>query len=207
MLLLEAALTAEPKAEIEWTKDGTLIESSGRIEIKTTKNCHQLKIRDAVVSDAGQYAIKAQNKLGAVESQCHIVVTEMPKFLKELESIEMEEGKQVEFSIRISGSPKPDVQWFLNGKQVESKDAYEVRTEGDVSTMAIGSCDLEDAGEIRCIASNSIGEASSTANLMVIKVETAPEIRGDVELEKNGIEGDDITFDLEFSGDNVSCRW
>ena len=207
MLLLEAELTAEPKPEIEWTKDSTLIESNERIEIKTTKNCHQLKIKDAVVNDAGQYAIKAHNKLGAVESHCHVVVTEIPKFLKGLESREIKEGEEAEFSIRVSGSPKPDVQWSLNGKQVESKDAYKVSTEGDVSLLAIGSCHLEDAGEIRCIASNSAGEVSSSVNLVVTKVETAPKIQGEVELEKNGVEGDDVTFDLEFSGDNVSCRW
>ena len=205
MLLLEAEVTAEPKPEIEWMKDSTLIESSERVEIKTTKNCYQLKIKDAVVSDAGQYAIKAHNKLGAVESQCHVVVTEMPKFLKELESREIKEGEEAEFSIRVSGSPNPDVQWFLNGKQVESKDG--VKMEDGASFWAIGSCKLEDAGEIRCIASNSVGEVSSSANLVVTKVEAAPEIQGEVALEKIGIEGDDVTFDLEFSGDNVSCRW
>lgn len=207
LLLLEAELTAEPKAETEWTKDGTLIESSERIEIKTIKNCHRLKIKDAVVSDAGEYTIKAQNKLGVVESHCHVVVTEIPKLLKELESIEIKQGEAAEFSVQISGSPKPDLQWFLNGKQVESKEGYEIRIEDDVAFLAIGSCDLEDAGEIRCVVSNIVGDVSSNANLVVIKVETAPEIQGEVELDKKGMEGDDVTFDLKFSGDNVSCRW
>ncbi len=50
----------------------------------------------------------------------------------------------------VSGTPKPDVSWYLNGSQLGPSDAIIIVTEEDKVTLTLKGITPDKAGEITC---------------------------------------------------------
>ena len=66
------------------------------------------------------------------------------------------------------GLPTPDVRWFHGDVDVTSSYNYEVLYAPDGrTTLRINEVFDEDAGQFTCLAENELGQASTTAELVV----------------------------------------
>lgn len=207
ILELEVAVTGEPKPEIEWLKNGIILDETDRVILNNKGSTYQLMIKETTSDDAGNYTAVAKNKIETIKSNCLVNISTTPAFEKELQPAGANVGDDVTFKVTVLGSPKPDLSWSINGKLVENNERFDVIREGNDACLVIKSCNVEDAGVVCCLASNVIGEVRSETRLTVVKPLDAPSVDDDVLLEVDGIEGEDVLLRLPFSGESVTVRW
>ncbi|XP_066291888.1 twitchin-like isoform X20 [Branchiostoma lanceolatum] len=92
---------------------------------------------------------------------------EAPGFRQPIKSIAVIKGKPAKFEAIVTGTPEPDVSWYVNGQEVAPTDKTQIsREEGGRASLVLTSV-TDDGGNIACTARNSAGTASSTAKLVV----------------------------------------
>jgi len=77
------------------------------------------------------------------------------------------EHEKVEFKVKVLGTPKPSVQWFKDDMEVFSSDRLEIREEEDGGSVVVREARLNDSGNIKCVATNILGRATSVAQLII----------------------------------------
>jgi len=161
-----------------------------------------LIIKNAQPEDAGQYLVSAKNDLDEVKDSCKLNVQSPPKFIQQLEDKEVLKGKPLELVVKVQGSPKPECQFFKDGKPIDEKTAkkmkFDCKQDGDnyIYTAKCDSCDLEDAGNYSVIVtSGSMGQITSACT---VNVNAPPEISGMSDI--GGQEGDTVHFRVKVIG-------
>ncbi|XP_064441820.1 myosin light chain kinase, smooth muscle-like [Mirounga angustirostris] len=92
-----------------------------------------------------------------------------PIFIQPLSSLRVRSGDTVRFHARVSGIPKPEIQWFHNQQPIlPTKDVvFHFEESTGMALMFIVDAYSEHAGQYSCRASNCAGEASCAAALTV----------------------------------------
>ena len=81
---------------------------------------HVLTIKDAVLEDAGDYEVVASNRIGNTEMVGKLsIVTEPPTFPTPLADVTTKLGCTESFSAVVAGTPKPEVGWQRDGKELK----------------------------------------------------------------------------------------
>ena len=94
---------------------------------------------------------------------------EPPSFKHPLKPLSVGEGELVVFVCHIIGNPPPTVEWYRNEDLASTNADFVVSydEESGISELVIVECLTEDAGIFKCVASNDIGEAVTSAQLSV----------------------------------------
>lgn len=71
-------------------------------------------------------------------------------------------------SCAVRGWPPPRVTWFRNGENLDGSPAVYTTDTLGVCSLVITSVSLEDSGLYKAVAENALGQAISTATLLVI---------------------------------------
>uniref|UniRef100_A0A8C9AFB2 Immunoglobulin-like and fibronectin type III domain-containing protein 1 n=1 Tax=Prolemur simus TaxID=1328070 RepID=A0A8C9AFB2_PROSS len=96
-------------------------------------------------------------------------LSQKPRFLVGLRAHLLPQGCECRMSCAVQGSPRPRVTWFKNDQSLEgSPAAYSTDLLG-VCSLVIPSVSPEDSGEYKAVAENTLGQAVSTATLIVIE--------------------------------------
>ena len=66
-------------------------------------------------------------------------------------------------SCAIDGNPKPSISWTKNGSPVSTGGDSRISFATDNEQLIITNVNRSDHGEYRCVASNSLGNATSSA--------------------------------------------
>ncbi|XP_029109266.1 obscurin [Scleropages formosus] len=91
-----------------------------------------------------------------------------PVFLTELQSQDAPEGYPVSFDCVVIGKPPPSTRWYKDGKLIEENDHYMINEDQEgCHQLIITAVRPSDMGAYRCVAENSSGIASTTAELRV----------------------------------------
>lgn len=95
-------------------------------------------------------------------------VGEAPRFTTELSTVTTEEGKPVQLSCVVIGSPRPMVTWILDGEPLIESDTYvtEYHHDGTV-ILNITKSFQEDEGEYTVEATNPFGSVRTQAELIL----------------------------------------
>uniref|UniRef100_A0A7N8X3R8 Ig-like domain-containing protein n=1 Tax=Mastacembelus armatus TaxID=205130 RepID=A0A7N8X3R8_9TELE len=87
----------------------------------------------------------------------------------QLSSAAVTTGETARFTVKVSGFPKPTVQWSHNGNVIKSSSVYKLIEEKEEYTLVITRVTSEYEGEYSCTATNRFGQTTSTTYLEVKK--------------------------------------
>ncbi|NXM37276.1 PALLD protein, partial [Oxyruncus cristatus] len=91
-----------------------------------------------------------------------------PQFTQKLRSQEVAEGNKVLLECRVAGNPVPDVRWFCEGKELQNSPDIQIHSEsGGLHSLIIAEAFEDDTGRYTCLASNSIGSDSTSAEIFI----------------------------------------
>uniref|UniRef100_A0A8C4TM89 Palladin n=1 Tax=Falco tinnunculus TaxID=100819 RepID=A0A8C4TM89_FALTI len=91
-----------------------------------------------------------------------------PQFTQKLRSQEVAEGNRVLLECRVAGNPVPDVRWFCEGKELQNSPDIQIHSaSGGLHSLIIAEAFEDDTGRYTCLASNSIGSDSTSAEIFI----------------------------------------
>ena len=167
--------------DIDWYKNDAVIEeATSRTEFveNEERGSYAYLIYGATTEDQATYRCTAVNEAGEVSCEGQLTVREnviSPRFLQRLEDKKVVEGSDVDLEVEVSGRPKPTLKWLKDDRDIVADDHIQIDTEGRIHTLTIPKSRLVDGGTYSCVASNSGGRDSCSANLDVEKEMHAPE--------------------------------
>ncbi|XP_012495074.1 PREDICTED: myosin light chain kinase, smooth muscle [Propithecus coquereli] len=146
---------------------------------------------------------KAATKKIPMESQRDLT---FPKFVSKPQSQEVREDQTVKFRCEVSGIPKPEVAWFLEGTLVRrQKGTVEVYEDAGSHYLCLLRARARDSGKYSCTASNIQGQVSCSWTLLVERLavmEVAPSFSS-VLKDCTVIEGQDFVLQCSVQGTPV----
>lgn len=77
------------------------------------------------------------------------------------------QGSQVRLDVRVTGIPTPVVKFYRDGVEIKSSPDFKILQEGDLYSLIIAEAYPEDSGTYSVNATNSVGRATSTAELLI----------------------------------------
>jgi len=83
------------------------------------------------------------------------------------------EHEKVEFKVKVLGTPKPTLQWYKDDMEVFCSDRLDIREEEDGGSVIVKEVRMSDSGNIKCVATNILGRATSVGQLII---EAAPRL-------------------------------
>ncbi|VDK55346.1 unnamed protein product [Cylicostephanus goldi] len=123
---------------------------------------------------------RAENVVGRFETKARLTVIpqekpkKAPRFSELLSDKTEVEGNTVVFEVgvrsvvaRVEAEPKPDIKWFLKGVELSASEHVEIREFDGSVKLELRGIKLDEAGEVKCVATNSEGSAETSSKLIV----------------------------------------
>ncbi|XP_070134544.1 titin isoform X5 [Drosophila bipectinata] len=149
-----------------WPKSVCWYNTSGRVEtaeryklIEDGLGVYMIEIKPSESCDAGDWKCVVTSFDGSTGiTTCSVKMDiprnyRKPRFMESLRAVLTEEGL-VSFECKVVGFPTPALKWFKDGHELKPGDVYQLTGTNSLGTYC-------------CIASNCMGETSSTAVLTV----------------------------------------
>lgn len=167
--VLEAKITGFPKPKVTWYRETEIIESSERHKfLYEDFESYALMIKNVKKEEAGKYHIKAVNELGQAETSGKLIVNSPPKFKKQLRDQSIMTDETLKIDVEIQASPEPDVKWYKDGRQLKEGERIKYKHEsGEIYQLLVEKVNTEDSGTYSCIATNELGQQSSSSAVTV----------------------------------------
>uniref|UniRef100_H0XTM2 Ig-like domain-containing protein n=1 Tax=Otolemur garnettii TaxID=30611 RepID=H0XTM2_OTOGA len=175
----EAHISGFPVPEVSWFRDGQEISTSTLpgVQISLSDGRAKLVIPAVTKANSGRYSLRATNGSGQATSTAELLVTAEtapPNFVQRLQSMTVRQGSQVRLQVRVTGIPTPVVKFYRDGAEIQSSLDFQISQEGDLYSLLIAEAYPEDSGTYSVNATNSVGRATSTAELLVQGEEVVP---------------------------------
>ena len=81
---------------------------------------------------------------------------------------EVEYQNTATFNCTFSGNATPDISWSFKNSSLSRSPRHDISTTGHVSILIAKNLNRNDSGYYECRANNSLGNASSTSELIVL---------------------------------------
>ncbi len=186
---LTVVATGSPAPALQWRKNGAAIAG------QTTA---ALLLANVQAADAAAYTCVATNASGtATSATATLTVNPLavaPAFATQPASQSVNAGSNVTFTVVVSGSPVPALQWRKNGVDLAGQTA---------ATLSLTNVQAASAGAYACVATNTSGSATSaTANLSInaVPVPDAPPVFTTQPVAQTVTAGTGVTFTVVVTG-------
>lgn len=205
-LQLKIEYSAFPTPNIIWTHNGERISPDDkRYNLLSKNGIATLTLLDASVSDGGEYRVEVNNEAGSASTNAIVSILsanvndlDKPIFVIGLYNRTVEAGKAIELNVRVSGTPEPTIIWLHNGQKIDAtnNDNTDLIASGEGNyALRLHATSIDNGGEYRAIATNTIGTASSNA---VLNVLSKPKIIDEL-TDLDVVEGEPITLSIKVS--------
>ncbi|XP_035173164.1 obscurin isoform X6 [Oxyura jamaicensis] len=186
------------KTEVEWRKDGVLLQSSSKYEMWQHGTVRELRVHRLEPSDAGEYSCKAGDEMTSAK----LTVKEPDvTIVSGLKDMVVFEGDDVTFQCQVSHENARDVEWKLQDVALQNNEMNEISVEkGKIHKLTLRKVTEQDIGTIAF----RVGPHVSTAELTVkVPPPVFKEKLQSTELQ----EEETATFHCEVSQPNVTVQW
>lgn len=154
--------------DVKWYKNGEEIQLDKRVQAVKDGRKRKLVIKDAKVSDAGQYSCVSN----ADKTEAELIINYQNKFNKKLKDTVAIEREKLVLEVELQDQTAP-AEWKFNGEPIIPSDRVEIKNLGGGKHQLIfNNLELADEGEI----SVDSGKLSSSCKLTVQKGESKPTI-------------------------------
>ncbi|XP_066257895.1 uncharacterized protein [Euwallacea similis] len=172
-------VTGHPIPKVTWFKAGVPIQHNPDYHTSFDNGLCSLTIEETFAEDSARYTCKATNESGTAETSATLTVKETepeeqlapPSFVRMLQPGVAREGGSFQFECRVEGNPLPTVQWFKDGECIDSSPDYCFTYNNGDAILKLEKVVVENKGDYSCKASNDLGMAQSTANLVITATE------------------------------------
>ncbi|CEF63978.1 Unc-89 [Strongyloides ratti] len=201
-LRLKCAISANPAADVNWDKNGTILESGNKFSIYNDGNFYYLEVHNLSTFDGGFYNCSVVNSEGFTSCSSEIVIQpasdekrlnfiskkgknfSKPVFEEKFsDQINIETVEEFSLECIISGYPVPEIKWYKDGHEiVPHKNQFKISYDGEHSSLLFLKIDPSKNGKYICKATNSEGSTYCSTIINVVE-NMAP-----VKEEKNDVE-------------------
>ena len=206
-VVLQASVSGVPQPKIEWLFGDDLVDESSKYVISYDGRVASLTIEAVSKGDDALITCMAENEHGTSECNCDLLVADVedrPAFVKKMKPVSSFIDSDAKFSVVLENDENVEVKWFLNDKQVKDRGRHRLNREKDGEfVFIIENCKLTDRGVVKCIASNTGGEVSCTAELMIAEDSSAPGLKQVSDNIGEFLSGGDARFEVLISGNPV----
>ncbi|KAM8931068.1 hemicentin-1 [Pelodytes ibericus] len=165
---LPCEVSGVPKPEIEWMKNGQLINTDLNQNMYRLLSSGSLVIISPTVEDTGVYVCSAFNDAGEDERAVFLSVQVPPSIADEVTNMFVTKLSPALLPCTASGVPYPSIQWSKDGVHLPVKgSSYRRLPSGSIE---IASTELAHAGRYTCKATNEVGSAQIHFSLHVQEV-------------------------------------
>ena len=181
-LVLTCRCQGIPKPTIKWYQNDTELKSTTKQKIESKPDGTQiLTVNRVDLTDGGEFKIVATNEQGTVTSTCHVDVLMKPKIDGKVQDVQVVIGEPAQLNVKLSGLPKPDVQWLKNGQPFDiDNQRIKLSEKDDVYSLIFESTLVEDKAAYTLKATNKAGDVESPKiNLNINTVQ--PKIKTDLQ--------------------------
>ncbi|CEF62415.1 Zormin [Strongyloides ratti] len=189
IIILDCIVKSSPEPEIIWYKEEELIIEDFRRSLKFIGDHCTLTIKNCNLEDSGLYKCLAKNINGQTINFCKVTVQKRgksippktppkpksfilpspPAFVPSLVDVTVEENDKAEFFVKVSGEPKPVIEWKFEEKHIIPNDRIQITSNDDGwNHLIINNVYQSDVGLYTITANNESGEARSGATLNII---------------------------------------
>ncbi|XP_061922534.1 neuronal cell adhesion molecule a isoform X10 [Entelurus aequoreus] len=163
-LQLECIAEGLPTPDMSWQKDGGELPTS-RVSFLNYKKT--LKISDVGEADAGDYTCTATNRLGTADHVIKVTVKAAPFWISAPRNLILAPNETGILTCRVSGDPKPEIRWFVNGILLENAPEDHTRKVDD-DTVILSNVQSGSSAVYQCNASNEFGYLIANAFVNVL---------------------------------------
>jgi hemicentin len=190
-----------PKPTIKWYQNDNEIKSTTKQKIESKPDGTQtLTINRVDLTDSGDFKIIATNDQGTITSTCHVDVLMKPKIDGKVQDVQVVIGDQAQLNVKLSGLPKPDIQWLKNG-QPFTIDNQRIKTleKDDLYSLIFENTQIDDKSSYTLKAINKAGEIESPKiNLNITSIQ--PKIKNDLQPNLNVKKDESIILTIQADG-------
>uniref|UniRef100_A0A3P8NNC0 non-specific serine/threonine protein kinase n=1 Tax=Astatotilapia calliptera TaxID=8154 RepID=A0A3P8NNC0_ASTCA len=201
-VLFECHVIGPKDTDVDWLADGKLIQPA-LLNCKMHfdgRKC-RLLLNSVHEDDSGTYMCKLSTAKEEVTScgKLKVIPSLEPLFTRNLDVLEVIEGRNARFDCKVSGTPPPKVTWSHFDHLLTESEDIRILQEGGRHSLVISHVTSDDEGFYTVRAHNSHGEAESSAELYIqeprpaissqmAKLEKMPSIPEEPEVPENEVE-------------------
>lgn len=179
VVILEAIVESHPTSSFQWFYNAKPLPIRQDVRIMSKDNKSVVIIESFSKTHTGIYTCRAENVAGSVTSTASVQIvpeTELeevydmisPRFTQRLQPAQLMDGDELLLPCTVIGHPTPKIQWFRNEEPLEESKGVSILQEANGRcVLTISEVFPEDAGEYTCLATNKIGESSSTVSVFI----------------------------------------
>lgn len=190
---LSVIVTGNPKPQIQWFFNSIRLTTSIDYKLVLDEDNYSLIILSTKLDHEGEYTCIASNIHGETACSAYLKVNpkgdnrdlaaelvsetplekkgspQPPFFFKKLDSVQCVQGAPAVFTYKVTGEPDPDIYWFKESVQIFSSMHCTIDHNPDGSgSLTVNNCQREDVGLYTCKGINFVGEATTSAELLIL---------------------------------------
>ncbi|KAF3821003.1 hypothetical protein GH733_011156 [Mirounga leonina] len=116
-LILECSVEAEPAPEIEWHRDGILLQADAHTQFPEQGRFLQLQALST--ADGGEYSCTAHNAVGSTSVAFHVEIHAVPTIQPGPATVTASVNQTALLPCRVDGAPPPLVSWRKDGAPLD----------------------------------------------------------------------------------------
>ncbi|CAF1680405.1 unnamed protein product, partial [Adineta ricciae] len=190
-----------PKPSIKWYQNDVELKSTTKQKIESKSDGTQtLTVNRVDLTDGGKFKIVATNDQGTITSECQVNVLMKPKIEGKVQDVQVVIGEPAQLNVKVSGVPKPDIQWLKNGQPFEiDNQRIKLVQKDDVYSLVFESTIIDDKAAYTLKATNKAGDVESPkSNLNITSVQ--PKIKTDLQPTLSVTKDEPITLTIQADG-------
>ncbi|XP_057580791.1 hemicentin-2 [Hippopotamus amphibius kiboko] len=164
-LVLECSVEADPAPEIEWLRDGILLQADAHTQFPEQGRFLQLQALST--ADSGNYSCTARNAAGSTSVAFRVEVHTVPTIRPGPPAVNASVNQTALLPCQADGVPLPLVNWRKDGVPLDPESPrFHILPEGSLRIQPVLA---QDAGHYLCLVSNSAGSDRQGRDLRVFE--------------------------------------